>query len=120
MISKDEASGSVAASANIEKGSTFWITRRNTEKMYQAAEATADRLNRQIGDRSPKFVFHIECDGRGRMILPEKDKQAIIATMQKKIGKTVPWIGLYSFGEICPVNQQNCLHSFTGILSVVC
>ena len=120
MISKDDLSGSVATSANIENGSSFWITRRNTEKMYQAAEATADRLRLKIEDRQPKFVLHIECDGRGKMILPEKDKQAIISTMQQKIGKTVPWIGLYSFGEICPVNEQNCLHSFTGVLSVVC
>ncbi len=120
MISKEDSTNCVVASANIEEGSDFWITRRDTKKMHQAAEATADQINRQLNGRQPKFVFHIECDGRGKMIMPEKEKQNMVLALQEKIGQSIPWIGLYSYGEICPVNGKNRLHSFTGVLSVVC
>lgn len=120
MLSKDTDSGSVATAANIEEGSDFWITRRDTEKMQQAAKQTAINILNNLNGKEPKFIFHIECDGRGKMVLPEKDKQNMIAIMQETIGSHIPWIGLYAYGEICPIKDHNCLHSFTGVLSVVC
>lgn len=120
MIAKDDTTPCVIASANIDAGSDFWITRRDTEKMHQAAKDTAEQINCQLNGRQPKLVFHIECDGRGKMMLPEKEREAMVFTLQKELGQSIPWIGLYSYGEICPVKGENRLHSFTGVLSVVC
>lgn len=120
MMSKDEIAGSVSAATNIREGSEFWFTRRDIQKMQQAAKQTAISVLNRLNGRTPKFIFHVECDGRGKMVLPEDDKQAMIAIMQETIGDDIPWIGLYAYGEICPIKNCNCLHSFTGVLSVVC
>ncbi len=120
MMSKDEATGSVAMATNINEGSDFWVTRRDTEKMKQAAKQTAFNVLNRLNGKTPKFVLHIECDGRGKMVLPETDKQAMIAIMQETIGRDIPWIGLYAYGEVCPIKDHNCLHGFAGVLSVVC
>ena len=76
-------------------------------------------LAEKIGDRLPKFVFHVECVGRGQLILRDQQKLALLEGLQQQLGKSVPWIGLYAFAEIGSVAGQNRLHNFTSVLTAV-
>lgn len=117
MIAKDSSSGSVQVFSDIPEGSEFWITRRDHAQIYNKADEMADSLLEKIGDRTPKLIFHVECDGRGKLIFGEKEKSELLDSIQAKIGKDIPWAGLYVFAEIGPIAQKNCLQNFAGVLT---
>ncbi|MEL7225755.1 MAG: FIST C-terminal domain-containing protein, partial [Cyanobacteria bacterium J06576_12] len=117
MIAKNEEEQSVQMFSDVPEGSRFWITRRDHEKIYSKAEVMADSLLEKLENRTPKLIFHVECDGRGKLIFREKEREALLSNLQTKIGSEVPWVGLYAFAEIGPIGEQNCLQNFAGILT---
>ena len=119
MAAKDDETGGIVLFTDVAEGSEFWIVRRDAQKIQQKSEEMAIALAEKIGDRPPKFVFHVECVGRGQLILRDQQKLDLLEGLQQKIGKSVPWIGLYAFAEIGPVAGQNRLHNFTSVLTAV-
>lgn len=119
MISKDDATGAIHFISDMPEGSCFWIARRDHEQIYAKTDQMADRLLTQIQGTIPKLIFHIECVGRGKLFFREQEKLHITNSLQTKVGKEIPWVGLYVFAEIGPVDQQNCIHNFTSILTAI-
>ena len=39
--------------------------------------------------------------------------------LQSRVGKDVPWIGLYAYGEIGPLGGTNHLHNFTSVVAAI-
>jgi len=117
MIAKNEETQSVQMFSDIPEGSRFWITRRDHEQIYSKAETMVDSLLEKLEGRTPKFIFHVECDGRGKLIFRENERKMLLNNIQAKVGPTVPWVGLYAFAEIGPIGNQNCLQNFAGILT---
>ncbi|MGD1866724.1 MAG: FIST signal transduction protein [Phormidesmis sp.] len=117
MIAKNEETQSVQMFSDVPEGSRFWITRRDHEQIYSKAEAMSDSLLKKLDGRTPKLIFHVECDGRGKLIFRENERKTLLSNLQTKIGPAVPWVGLYAFAEIGPIGQQNCLQNFAGILT---
>ena len=119
MISKDDTTGAIHFISDMPEGHCFWIARRDHEQIYAKTEQMADELLHQLQGIPPKLIFHVECVGRGKLFFREQEKLQMANSLQAKIGKEIPWVGLYVFAEIGPVNRQNCIHNFTSILTAI-
>jgi hypothetical protein len=119
MMGKDDQQGCVTIQSDVKAGTELWIVRRDKELMRNGVVAISDRIEQQTGKRQPKFVMQFECMGRGKVVFREQEKNELVAALQQKIGREVPWIGFYTYGEIGPVNRYNCLHNFTAVVTAV-
>ncbi len=118
----DRPSGAIYMMSNMVEGSEFRIARRDHEKICDKSDQMADALLAQLKleldeTAAPKLMFHVECAGRGKLILREAEKLSLINSLQAKMGKQVPWLGFYANAEIGPVLGKNYVHNFTSILS---
>jgi len=123
LISKDDSTQSVYAFSEMPEGTEFWVTRRDPQKIYDKADRMVSTLKETIGDRQPKLIFQVECDGRGKVIFREQEKLDLLNRVQQPIlsgvNGDIPWVGLYAFAEIGPAYGQNYLHNFASVLSVL-
>ena len=53
------------------------------------------------------------------MVLRDQQKLQLLETLQRKVQPDVPWMGLYTYGEIGPVGEHNCFHNFTAVVLAV-
>jgi small ligand-binding sensory domain FIST len=76
------------------------------------------RLETMVDGREIVVVFHVDCLARGRLTFDKVSKDEIIAKLQKPLigDRDVPWLGLYGYGEYCPLAGRNSLHTFTTSL----
>ncbi len=116
MPAKDDATGSITIPTEVVEGTDIWMTRRDQIKIADGVEKIADTVKSQMKDNIPKMVFNFDCAGRGKMIFREQQKIDLLNSLQNNIGTTVPWIGLYTYGEIGPVAKRNNFHNYTLVL----
>jgi hypothetical protein len=116
---KDEAAGAVMLQTEVTEGSSIWVMRRDQDLIFQGTETLAQSINGQLNGKSPKFIFQVDCYGRGKSILTEQQKQENLNQLQKTIGPDLPWIGFYSHGEIAPIGQKNLFHNYTLVLVAI-
>lgn len=119
MMDKNDAEGSVTIQSEVSDGTELWIVRRDKELIAQGLEGVSRQIRAGLAGRTPKFVLHFECVGRGKVVFREQEKLDLIRTLQRDIGPEVPWIGLYTYGEIGPIENCNCLHNFTSVVTTV-
>ena len=119
MMGKDEGEGCVTIQSDVSDGTELWIVRRDKELIRRGLQEISDRIKQQTGGRKPKFVLQFECMGRGKVVFREQEKTELIKSLQERIGGDVPWIGFYTYGEIGPVNRQNCLHNFAAVVTAI-
>jgi len=67
------------------------------------------------GRASGALLF--SCNGRGRMLFGEPDRD--IATLQEALGGAVPVAGMFCAGEIGPVGEKNFQHGHTASIAIV-
>lgn len=119
MITKNEQTGAINFLTDIPIGSEFWFARRDPETILANSNKMTDELVEQLQAKTPKLIFHVECVGRGKLIFREQEKLKLLNNRQARIGTDIPWLGLYSFGEIGPIADHNQLHNFTSILTAL-
>lgn len=119
IIARDADSGAVTIPSEISVGSEIWIVRRDEEKIAEGLDKIARQTQQQLGGKIPKFVFHLECAGRGDVLLRSDRKRDLMNKLQQTIGAEVPWIGLYPYGEIGPLRGRNCFHNYTSIVTSI-
>lgn len=120
MLAKDADAGCVMLQSEVLEGEAFWIARRDFDKILVGTQTMADSIVQQLGDTVPLFILQVECDGRGTSILREHEKLALLASLQSRLGRHVPWIGLYAFGEIGPLGKENRIHTLSSVITAVC
>ncbi|MCU0551665.1 MAG: FIST C-terminal domain-containing protein [Leptolyngbya sp. Prado105] len=116
---KDDLEGSVTLQTEVVEGSSIWITRRDAEKIAQGIDAIAQQFNGELQDRPAKLIFQFDCYGRGKSVLGELEKQRLEQKLQQQVGASLPWIGLYTHGEIAPIKGRNSFHNYTLILTAI-
>ncbi|MDB9528833.1 FIST N-terminal domain-containing protein [Oscillatoria sp. CS-180] len=119
IVSRDIAAGSVKIPSEIAEGTEIWIVRRDEEKIAAGLNKIAQETHDQLGGNIPKFIFHLECAGRGDVVLRSDRKRALMNKLQASIGSDIPWIGVYPYGEIGPLQGRNCFHNYTSIITSV-
>jgi hypothetical protein len=116
---RDDAKGSVTIPTEVSEGTSIWVTHRDYEKLANGMERAAAEIKARLGDCPAKLAFQFDCAGRGRIFLREQQKLQLLETLQGQVGLDVPWLGFYTFGEICPVAGHNCFHNYTAVFTVI-
>jgi hypothetical protein len=119
IMGKDDRDGSVRVQSDIQEGAGLWIVRRDPELIRLGLQKMARRLTARLGADRPKFVLQFDCVARGKVVLRERDKIELIRALQADVGKSIPWLGFYSYGEIGPIESYNCFHNFTTVVTAV-
>ena len=118
MMSKNDAAGSVTLPVEVTAGTSIWITRRDYDKVVDGVDRLVDQIKAQLGHHSPKLVFHFECAGRGKAFMRDQLKLQLLQRLQQQL-PDVPWFGFYTYGEIGPVEERNCFHNYTAVVTAI-
>ena len=118
-FNKDNEKKSVKIQSNIEKNTDLWIVRRDKKFIKDGLQKIRRQIKAKMGNARPKFILHFDCVGRGKVVFREKEKTEMIKSFQKDFGEDLPWLGLYTYGEIGPVGEENCMHNFTAVVVAV-
>lgn len=119
MVSKNDEDGSVTIQSDVRDGDTLWLVRRDKELINGGMQAISTQILDKTGARKPKFVLQFECVGRGKVVFREQEKIELTRSLQDDVGADIPWIGLYTYGEIGPITNYNCFHNFTSVVTAV-
>lgn len=119
MTHRDDATGAVSLPVEVPQGSKVWIMRRDYDKVERGIDTIAQDLKETLGDARPKLVFQFDCAGRGKVLMRDHQKVQLLDTLQESLGRDVPWIGFYTYGEFGPVGEQNCFHNWTAVVAAL-
>ena len=97
-------------------GEEIWLMFRDREKMVQAAKQSIADLKQQCQGRTPLFALVFDCAGRGKAVLSEEEKHKLNRVFRQEFDQELPWLGLFTYGEFCPVNGLNQFHNFTAVI----
>jgi hypothetical protein len=115
------ADGSISTIFPSPEGTKLWLTRRNEQKIFDGVDRMMGRILKRLESRNPVAVFHSDCQARGKLLFNRIMKDEIISRLQYPIckGENIPWLGMYSGGEITPLGGKNQLHVYTSSLYVL-
>ena len=119
MMAKDDQEGTVTIQSDAQEGGDLWIVRRDKELIRNGLKEISRQIRDQAGTGKPKFVLQFECVGRGKVVFREQEKVELIRSLQQDLGKDIPWLGFYTYGEIGPIARHNCFHNFTSVVAAI-
>jgi len=119
MMEKNDQEGSVTIQSDVAEGTELWIVRRDKELITSGLQAISRQITGSLAEGKPKFILQFECVGRGKVVFREKEKLELIRSLQRDLGKEIPWIGFYGYGEIGPIESHNCFHNFTSVVTAI-
>jgi hypothetical protein len=93
--------GEITCAAEIPEGSEIRLMLGDPDKAIQAAEEAAESALSQLKGAKPKVVFVFDCMARCKLLGPRIGEE--ITAIQNVIGREVPLIGLYTYGEQAPL-----------------
>lgn len=111
--------GSLNFATEIEEGTPVQFIRRDADKISANAKIMAERIKTRLGEKKPIAVLHVDCCARGKMFFGGDAKEKGIDVIQDVLGKDIPWLGFYSYGEIAPISNENYYHNQTAVLCVI-
>jgi small ligand-binding sensory domain FIST len=123
-----EESGAIWLSVSAEEGAKIYLTARDEDLIFSeqkhALELLREEIKGKVGgvNSEPVAVFQTDCLLRGRTLFDKVMKDEIIAMMQNAFqnnGEIPPWLGMYGFGEFCPLCGKNMFHTYTTSLLVL-
>lgn len=116
VLGLNKEDGSLYIPTTIDEGTRVVVMRRDPEKMARNVLELADRIRAARPGQKPLAVLHYDCAARGRILLGERTNELIIAPLQEKLGRDVPWIGFHSHGEIAPLACKARFHNYTVVI----
>ncbi|MDR2295377.1 MAG: FIST C-terminal domain-containing protein [Clostridiales Family XIII bacterium] len=122
-----EDTGTIRLSVSVKEGDRFYFTTRDEDLIFSEQKKALETLQKDIaahspGGAHPVAVFQTDCLLRGRTLFDKVMKDEITAMMQNAFpyeGETPPWLGMYGFGEFCPLGGKNLFHTYTTSLLVL-
>ena len=103
-------------SGGLTTGQKIRLTRRDPQRIKASARACADRILNSKPGLEPAAVFQFDCAGRGRVLFGSCAAEEIVQPLQEALGKTTPWIGFHTYGEIAPLAGSLHYHNYTVAL----
>ncbi|OGI95373.1 hypothetical protein A2917_02290 [Candidatus Nomurabacteria bacterium RIFCSPLOWO2_01_FULL_42_17] len=115
--------GSITCAAEIPEGSEVRLMVGSREEAVKVAKIAAENAVAQLEGSAPKAVIIFNCIARNKLF-GEKSGDEINA-IQQAIGKEVPLIGFYTYGEQAPLggevkNIEQCNSAFHNETVVIC
>lgn len=93
--------GEITCAAEIEEGSEIRLMLGEEERAIQAAQEAAKQALFQLNGAEPKAIFVFNCMARKKLLGANIKKE--IDAIQDVLGKNVPMIGFYTYGELAPL-----------------
>jgi len=110
---------SVVFADTIPEGTHIQLVRRDEDRITQSTARLAQRLKERLQGKKPLAILQFDCAGRGKMFFGDQVKEKGIDVIQDVLGKDIPWLGFYCFGEIAPIRNHNYYHNHTVALCVL-
>lgn len=98
-------SGEITCAAEIPEGSEIRLMMGDVNKAIQAAKEAAKQALSHLKGAQPKVIFVFDCMARSKLLGEEHRKDEILA-IQNILGKNVPLIGFYTYGEQAPLGGK--------------
>ncbi len=113
--------GAMLVQTNVSITSKITICVKDEDYLMSSVDNLNKRVVSQYLEKKPVAVFQADCAARGRLSLDIIDKQEIITNLQNGViaDSTVPWLGMYAFGEFARLNGKNHHHNYTSTISVL-
>lgn len=93
--------GEITCAAEVPEGSEVRLMLGDSEKAIQAAKEAAENALAQLKGATPKAIFIFDCIARYKLFGPQINEE--IEVVQNVLGKDVPLIGFYTYGEQAPL-----------------
>ncbi|MDA1337174.1 MAG: FIST C-terminal domain-containing protein [bacterium] len=113
-ITVDE-NGAITCAAEIPEGSEIRLMIGSKDKAIEAAQDAAEKLMRDFKEKNatPKFVLMFNCIAREKLFAQKANDE--IQAIMNIIGKDVPLLGFYTYGEIAPIKGE--VHDMEKVVS---
>lgn len=101
-----DAAGAITCAAEIPEGSEIRLMIGSKEKAIEAAEEAAKKVMRDFESEKarPKFVLMFNCIAREKLFQQRAHEE--IDAITAIIGKDVPVLGFYTYGEQAPLGGE--------------
>ena len=121
-ITVDEK-GSITCAAEIPEGSEIRLMMGSREEAVKVAKIAAENAVAQLAGSVPKAVIIFNCIARNKLFGDKSGDE--INAIQQAVGKEVPLIGFYTYGEQAPLggevkNIEQCNSVFHNETVVIC
>jgi len=93
--------GEITCAAEIPEGSEIRLMLGDYDKAIQAAKEAAEGALAQLKGAKPKVIFVFDCMARCKLLGVRIGEE--IVAIQEVLGKDVPLIGFYTYGEQAPL-----------------
>jgi hypothetical protein len=115
----DKNDNSFYMAAEWPAGTKIAICRRDSETVIRRSTEISTKLKDRHPGENPAFVLHFECAGRSKSLVGVETATKDVKSNQAVFDPTTPWFGLYTFGEIAPIKDQNEFHNWTSVVFAV-
>lgn len=96
--------GEITCAAEIPQGSEVTLMLGDYDKAIAAAKDAANNALKQLGGKKPKAVFIFDCMARSKLLGPRVGDE--IKAVQEVLGRDVPLLGFYTYGEQAPLGGK--------------
>lgn len=115
--------GSITCAAEIPEGSEVRLMVGSREEAVKVAKIAAQDAMSQLDGSVPKAVIIFNCIARNKLFGNKSGDE--ISAIQEVIGRKVPLIGFYTYGEQAPLggevrNIEKCNSAFHNETVVIC
>lgn len=120
-----DASGSITCAAEIPQGSEIRLMIGSREEAVKVAKEAAAKAVSELDGSAPKAAIIFNCIARNKLFGERSGEE--IEAIQEAVGKEVPLIGFYTYGEQAPLggevrNINKCnpaFHNETVVIAVL-
>jgi|SRR5579859_2713504 len=106
--------------APIPVGSTVHICHRTVESVFDRGLRMGERMKEKLVGKTPFVALAFECGARPRPFLGDEKALEEVCRIQDTIGSSIPWLGMYPWGEIAPKGGRSQFSNFQFPLLVLC
>lgn len=117
----DMKENSFSLPVTCKEGAKLLLAKRDEKRMFDSVNQMTKQIQVLLKGNKPLAVFHADCLLRGKFSINRILKEEFINRMQYPIcqDEPIPWLGIYSGGEIAMMGGKNWFHTFTSALFVI-
>ncbi|MEK9130077.1 MAG: FIST N-terminal domain-containing protein [Patescibacteria group bacterium] len=105
--------GEITCAAEVLEGSEVRLMLGDPEKAIQAAKEAAENALSQLNGVAPKAIFVFDCMARHKLLGGQINEE--IQAIQNVLGKEIPLIGFYTYGEQAPLGSNINLNTCNSV-----
>lgn len=120
-----DQNGSITCAAEIPQGSEIKLMIGSIEEAVKVAKQAASNALEQLEGATPKAIIIFNCIARNKLFGQRSGEE--ISAIREVIGRDVPLIGFYTYGEQAPLNGEvkninscnSAFHNETVVITVL-